>query len=146
VVIWAGVIFSFSTSTFSSEHTEPVVVSILHELLPHAPEHTLLTMHDFIRKCAHFVNYFAFGLLLFRAIRMPERGWRLRWAILAVMIAALYASSDEIHQIFVPSRGASIWDALLDTSAAIVAQWAARAATRRESQSPVQGSAPDLSG
>jgi len=140
------VIFSFSTNTFSSEHTEPVIVSILHTLLPHAPEPTLLTMHDFIRKCAHFANYFIFGLLLFRAIRMPERGWRWRWAVLAVMIAALYASSDEIHQIFVPSRGASIWDALLDTSAATVAQFVAWAVIRRESRSPVHASRPNASG
>lgn len=146
MVIWAGVIFAFSTDTFSGEHTQTVVINILQALLPHAPEHTLLTLHDFIRKCAHFGNYFVFGLLLFRAIRVPEKGWALRWAFLAVLIAALYASSDEIHQIFVPSRGASIWDALLDTSAATVAQWAAWMATRRESSSAVEEMGPHVPG
>jgi VanZ family protein len=144
--MWAGVIFAFSTDTFSSEHTQSVVIDILQTLLPHAPEHTLLTLHDFIRKCAHFGNYFVFGLLLFRAIRLPEKGWALRWAFLAVLIAALYASSDEIHQIFVPSRGASIWDALLDTGAATTAQWAAWMATRRQNSSAVEKAGPRVPG
>jgi len=132
VLIWAAVIFGFSTDTFSSDHTQTVVIDVLQALLPHAPEHTLITMHDVVRKLAHFGNYFVFGLLLFRAVRAPEKGWAWRWAYLAVLIAALYASSDEIHQIFVPSRGASIWDALLDTGSAAVAQWVAWLATRHQ--------------
>jgi len=139
-------IFAFSTDTFSSEHTQTVVIDILRVLLPHAAEQTLLTLHDFVRKCAHVANYFVFGLLLFRALRMPEKGWAWRWAFLAVLIAALYASSDEIHQIFVPSRGASIWDALLDTGSAIVAQWAAWLATRHESSPGVEEVSPRVPG
>jgi VanZ family protein len=135
VVLWAGVIFSFSTDSFSSEHTQTVVVEVLRTLLPHAPEQTLFTLHDFIRKCAHVGEYFVFGVLLFRAIRTPREGWQWRWAFLAILVAALYASSDEIHQIFVPSRGASVWDALLDTGAASVAQVAAWILSRRQQSS-----------
>ena len=129
---WAAVVFTFSTDTFSSEHTQVVVLGILHTLLPHAPESALLTLHDFLRKCAHLSEYFVFGVLLFRAIRTPRQGWQLSWAFLAILIAAFYASSDEIHQIFVPSRGASIWDALLDTGGASVAQLAVWIANRRD--------------
>jgi len=146
VVAWAGVIFAFSTDSFSSDHTQTVVIDILHALLPHARQHTLFTLHDFIRKCAHLTEYFVFGLLLFRAIRMPRQGWQWRWAFLAILITALYASSDEIHQIFVPSRGASVWDALLDTGGATIAQWAAWMATRRQSYSRAQESSPHISG
>lgn len=145
-MLWAGVIFGFSTDTFSSDHTQTVIIDVLQVLLPHAHEQTLLTLHDFVRKCAHFANYFVFGLLLFRAIRMPEKGWAWRWAFLAVLIAALYASSDEIHQIFVPSRGASIWDALLDTGSATVAQWAAWLATRRQSSAAEEEVSPRVPG
>ena len=145
-MVWAGVIFGFSTDTFSSEHTQSMVIGVLQVLLPHAPEQTLLTLHDFVRKCAHFANYFVFGLLLFRAIRMPEKGWAWRWAFLAVLIAALYASSDEIHQVFVPSRGASIWDALLDTGSATVAQWAAWLATRRQGSAAEEEAGPRVPG
>lgn len=97
-------------------------MGILHFLFPHTPESTLLLLHDVIRKCAHLGEYFIFGVLLFRAIRMPAQGWQWRWALLAILVAAFYASSDEIHQIFVPSRGASVWDALLDTAGASAAQ------------------------
>ena len=101
-------------------------------MLPNAAEGTLIALHAFIRKCAHVGEYFVFGALLFRAFRTPARGWQWRWALLAILAAALYASSDEIHQIFVPSRGASIWDALLDTTGASVAQLAIWIANRRE--------------
>jgi VanZ family protein len=124
VIVWAAVIFTFSTDTFSSDHTQGVIVGILHTLLPQLRDETLSALHDFIRKCGHFGEYFIFGLLLFRAVRAPSKGWQLRWAFLAILIAALYASSDEIHQIFVPSRGASVWDALLDTVGASAAQFA----------------------
>ena len=108
------------------------MVDILHTLLPYLSDSTLLILHDIIRKCGHVVEYFIFGVLLFRAIRAPGGGWNLRWAFVAILIAALYASSDEIHQIFVPSRGASIWDALLDTGAATVAQFVVWMFNRRE--------------
>ena len=89
-------------------------------------------LHDFIRKFTHVSEYFVFGLLLFRAIRMPRQGWQWEWAFLAMLIAALYASSDEIHQIFVPSRGASVFDALLDAGGASAAQLAAWIVNRLE--------------
>jgi VanZ family protein len=143
--VWAAVIFTFSTDTFSSEHTQSLVIGILHTLLPHSPENTLVTLHDFIRKCAHVCEYFVFGLLLFRAIKIPKRGWQLRWAFLAILIAALYASSDEIHQIFVPSRGASFWDALLDTSGASVAQLAVWILNRRVEPSAAREFDSDVS-
>jgi VanZ family protein len=101
-------------------------------LLPNATEGTLVALHDFLRKLGHVCEYFVFGLLLFRAFRAPGHSWQWRWALLAILAAALYASSDEIHQIFVPSRGASIWDALLDSGGASVAQLATWIANRRK--------------
>jgi VanZ family protein len=138
VVLWAGLIFLFSTDTFSSDHTQNLVFGILGVLLPHANLSTLSALHDLIRKCAHVGEYFVLGVLLFRAIRTPRQGWRWRWALLAILAAALYASSDEIHQIFVPSRGASIWDALLDTGGASVAQLTAWILNRREPSAELQ--------
>jgi VanZ family protein len=39
-----------------------------------------------------------------------------------VVIVLGYAALDEFHQVFVPSRHASPWDALLDTTGAAAAQ------------------------
>ena len=93
-------------------------------------------MHFVIRKMAHLTEYFIFGMFLFHGLRGKDRGWQLRWAIWAVIIAGGYAALDEFHQVFVPSRHASPWDALIDTSGAAVGQvvlwlwylWRAKAA------------------
>lgn len=123
---WAVLISVLSTDSFSSEHTGRFLIPILHWFFRSASEDTLEILHGVIRKSAHLVEYFVLGLLLYRALRGREQGWRLKWAIWAAAIAAGYAACDEFHQVFVPSRTASPWDALLDTvgaSAAQVATW-----------------------
>lgn len=91
-------------------------------MFPHASSGTLELLHAVIRKTAHLTEYFILGGLLHRALRGNDRGWKLKWAIWAIVIAAGYASLDEFHQSFVPSRTASPWDALLDTVGASAAQ------------------------
>jgi VanZ family protein len=41
--------------------------------------------------------------------------WRAAWVRQALGIVMVVAALDEFHQSFVPSRGSSPWDALLDT-------------------------------
>jgi VanZ family protein len=107
---------------FSSSHTSQFIIPVLHWLFPHASAEALDRLHFFIRKTAHFTEYFVFSFLLLRSVRGEQRGWQLRWAIAALAIAAGYSALDEFHQSFVPSRTASPWDSLLDTSGAAVAQ------------------------
>jgi VanZ family protein len=121
-VAWACLISFFSTDVFSSDHTSRFIIPVLHLLIPQASAETLELMHVLIRKSAHLTEYFIFSILLTRALRGQERGWKLRWAIWAVVLAAGYASLDEFHQSFVPSRTASPWDALLDTLGASAGQ------------------------
>ena len=122
VIAWAIVISWASTDYFSAEHTSKYILPALHWLLPHASAETLDRLHFLIRKAAHFAEYFLFGFFLLCAIRGEHRGWRIRWAIVALAIAAGYSALDEFHQSFVPSRTASPWDSLLDTSGAAIAQ------------------------
>jgi VanZ family protein len=125
-IFWACVISSFSTDTFSSEHTSVFIIPVLHWMFPHASAGTLELMHAFIRKTAHLTEYFMLGIFLMNGLmhglRGQDRSWRLQWAIWAVAIAAGYAALDEFHQSFLPSRGSSAWDVLLDTTGAAVAQ------------------------
>jgi len=121
-IAWACLISWLSTDAFSSEHTSAILIPALHWLFPHASAVTLELMQGIIRKMAHFTEYFIFSILLMHGLRGKDRGWKLRWAIWAVVIAAGYASFDEFHQSFVPSRTASPWDALLDTAGASAAQ------------------------
>jgi VanZ family protein len=121
-VAWAILISWASTDAFSTSHTSQFIIPALHWLFPHADAGTLDRLHSFIRETAHFAEYFVFSFLLLRAIRGEYRGWQIRWAIAALAIAAGYSALDEFHQSFVPSRTASPWDSLLDTTGAATAQ------------------------
>jgi len=122
VVAWAILISWASTDAFSASHTSQFIIPALHWLIPHASADTLDRLYFFIRKIAHFAEYFVFSFLLLRAIRGEHRGWQIRWAIAALAIAAGYSALDEFHQSIVPSRTASTWDSLLDTTGAATAQ------------------------
>jgi len=120
-LLWAGVIFSMSTDTFSAEHTGAVLERILHWLVPSITGRQFLTIHYFIRKSAHFTEYFVFCLLLYRGVRGDRKGWRWTWGLTALFCAAGYSALDEIHQAFVASRTASPYDSLLDSIGAFFA-------------------------
>ena len=83
---------------------------------------TLSLIHYVIRKSAHFTEYFILSLLLLHALRAGTREFSLRWALIAILIVAGYASLDEFHQLFVPGRGAAVSDVLLDTTGGAAAQ------------------------
>jgi VanZ family protein len=124
-IVWAIAISGFSTGAFTSENTSRIIIPILHFLFPHASPDTLAFMHHIIRKCAHFTEYFIFSLLILRGFRAGEKGTRLRWALLTILIVAGYASLDEFHQSFVPGRTPAVTDVLIDTTGGATAQIAA---------------------
>ena len=121
---WALVITVFSTDTFSSAHTSIIIEPIIRWFYPSISHAQLEFAHHIIRKCAHFTEYFIFFMLLYHGIRATRRNppsWHWSWAFLAWIIAAVYSLFDEFHQTFVPSRGASLWDSALDSTAALIA-------------------------
>jgi VanZ family protein len=121
-LLWAVVISTFSTGVFTSDNTSRIIVPLLHWLFPGASADTLFLLHHFIRKTGHVAEYFILSLLLLRGIRAGQRGARLAWAVVAIVIVAAYASLDEFHQSFVPGRTAAVSDVLLDTAGGIAAQ------------------------
>ena len=58
-----------------------------------------------LRKLAHTVEYAILGLLLVRALRRE---------LPALVLGVAYASSDELHQHFVPGRRGAPLDVLID--------------------------------
>ncbi|GAB6988097.1 hypothetical protein JCM16418A_01470 [Paenibacillus pini] len=71
-----------------------------------------------IRKLAHVVEYAILGGLLFQLLR---KGLRFSVSIsffLALLFCVLYASSDEIHQLFTAGRNPKMADVYLDTAGA----------------------------
>ena len=121
-ILWAILIASFSTETFTSENTSRVIIPVLRWFLPHAMPETLSLIHHVIRKSAHFTEYFILSLLLLHALRAGSRDFGLRWALIVIFIVAGYAALDEFHQSFVPGRGAAVTDVMLDTSGGAAAQ------------------------
>jgi len=57
----------------------------------------------------HYIEYLIFGFLLFYAVWKYDRR-----VLLVILIGAVYAASDEIHQFFVPGRIMDFMDFLLD--------------------------------
>jgi len=104
---------------------------ILLWLNPRISEETIEKIHFLVRKTAHFAEYALLGFLTWRVVAAASALAPLHSAQhfrLALLFAALYAASDETHQIFVPGREASVRDVLLDTCGAgfgLVMVWAA---------------------
>ncbi|HEV7733817.1 MAG TPA: VanZ family protein [Candidatus Binatia bacterium] len=115
VVCWAGVISLLSSGAFSGDHTSSVLLPILSALFPGAHPHDLERAHAVIRKLAHVVEYMILGGLTLRALRLQGVSL-VRAMATAIVLGALFAASDELHQAFVPSRTAAFGDVLIDTA------------------------------
>jgi VanZ family protein len=100
VIAWAGLIFAFSAQPN----------------LRFVPDQNL----DFlVRKAGHMGVYGILALLLWHALAAPTT-WRRPWAW-ALVLAVLYASTDEFHQGFVAGRHESALDVGIDAAGAIIA-------------------------
>ncbi len=101
VGVWAGLIYFLSS-------------------IPHL--HSGFKWDFFLRKGAHVFEYTVLTTLLFRALRRTWGLWTwARCAAVAATLAVVYASSDEYHQSFVPGRGPSVRDVLIDTVGVVIA-------------------------
>ena len=69
-----------------------------------------------IRKLAHFTEYLILGFL---TINMLNKNDISKKYLLSILICIIYATSDEIHQIFVPGRAYQIRDILIDSMGSI---------------------------
>jgi VanZ family protein len=75
---------------------------------------------DFIvRKIGHMGVFGILALLIWRALVMTT-AWRRPWAW-AIVLAVVYAASDELHQAVVVRRHASVVDVGIDAAGALIA-------------------------
>jgi len=66
-------------------------------------------------KPIHFVEYAVLALLVTFALRRTRRLWTAgRVAFVAWAFATVYGATDELHQLFVPYRSASVYDWVAD--------------------------------
>ena len=123
VILWMAVIFGFShqPATVSSGMSSGITETILKAISQISSETAIDTdaLHTFVRKNAHFFVYLILGVLVFRALRLSGMSGY-RGAGAALVICALYAASDETHQLFIPGRSGELRDVLIDSTGAFV--------------------------
>ncbi|HLJ29255.1 MAG TPA: VanZ family protein [Candidatus Angelobacter sp.] len=123
--VWLVMIAFFSTDTFSAKHTANILERIINAVYRGISPEQFRILHFFVRKTAHFTVYGLLSWLAFYSWRttLPRRArWTFTWSVLALLVTLAAGSLDEIHQIFVPSRGPSPYDVMLDVMGAIFVQ------------------------
>jgi VanZ family protein len=130
VMLWMFLIFTASSDKLSTQHSSRFLEPVIRWLFPHLADETVYQLVFLARKCAHLTEFAVLALLIWRAWRQPvrqdPRPWQWSQAGFALLCTALYATSDEIHQLFVPHREGRVQDVVIDTVGAalgLLALW-----------------------
>jgi VanZ family protein len=127
VVLWMAFIFFMSAQSQSGEQSQFVTLVLYHLVGGNPSADQLAVANHLLRKTAHFTVYAVLATLSWWAL--PGRG--LKRLAIAWLIAALYACTDELHQMFVPSRGPAITDVGIDSCGALTALVLVHLGTRK---------------
>ena len=115
-LLWAAVIFFFSTDTFSGSNTGAILEPLFRHFFPILSAVDIKLIHAVVRKLGHFSEYFVLTILILNRSVDDNTNGRV---VIALVLTVLYAISDEFHQGFVPTRTASIADVTLDIFGAL---------------------------
>lgn len=124
VILW--MIFIFVMSSFdatSSSNQSNFIVDIIISII-NIKDIGLLSL--IIRKLAHFIEYFILGILVINFITRYDKK-----IIIAILLCIIYATSDEIHQIFVPGRSCQITDIMIDSLGSIMGIYLCKLITKK---------------
>ena len=121
-------IFSASGDAASFKHSSRIIEPLLRWLFPHLSAEGVDLVVTLVRKCAHLTEYAVLALLVWRARRQPFAGdprpWQWSLAAEALWVAMFYATTDEFHQTFVPTREGCLRDVMIDSSGAVLGLFA----------------------
>lgn len=114
VLIWMIIIFVMSSfNAEDSANQSNFIVNIISNIF-NIENVKLLSL--IIRKLAHFTEYLILGILV---INMFTKNNISKSYLLSILLCVIYATSDEIHQIFIPGRACQIKDILIDSVGSI---------------------------
>lgn len=120
--VWAGLMFYFSTSTFGGALTAWLLQQVLSWAHLNLAPDAFAFLHFLLRKLAHLTEYAMFAILLYGSLSGGKGfAWRPRTALRCMALAVAYSLTDELHQAFVPGRGASLADCGIDTAGTALA-------------------------
>lgn len=147
ILLWLAFIFGCSakTASDSSAQSKSVTRTFLElvdksfdTLTAEQQQNRISKVDHFVRKGAHMFLYAVLGVLsmcFFTVIAKYKPPYN---ALYTVIFCMLYAATDELHQLFVPGRGAQVRDVVIDTCGALIGTAAfliiMRAVNRRKAQ------------
>ncbi len=126
-VIWLGVIFYNGTRPGEiSQKTSKEVIKVASAVMK-IPKATLNTpsikfskVNYYVRKNAHFFQYFIFSLFLCDAVKELKL-YKATEIFLLLFILLLFPVLDEFIQKFIPGRTSLIFDIIIDFSGGVLA-------------------------
>lgn len=109
MLLWMLLIFIMSSfDATDSSNQSNFIVNIISNIL-NIENARLLSL--IIRKLAHFTEYLILGFL---TINMLNKNDISKKYLLSILICIIYATSDELHQSFVPGRSCQLVDVTID--------------------------------
>lgn len=118
-VSWLILIYSLSAETGdqSGSLSNGILLSIAKLLKISDTKAFVDTFGFFIRKLAHFSEYFILYILTYECFKEYNCP---KLIVVSVLFCVLYASFDEFHQLFVDGRCGQLSDVMIDSSGSIV--------------------------
>lgn len=123
VIFWMVLIFKLSSqpavqSGKLSGAVSAINIKAVEKVTPNV-KFNIKEFNHMVRKNAHFFVYLFLGVFMITVLR-GSGVHGLKCIVFALLICILYAASDEIHQVFVPGRGAQVQDVIIDSAGASV--------------------------
>ena len=136
IIAWMILIFQFScmnskdSDKASSETVATIIENSLRVTNKIGATHSYSTHNDILnaskvlnplmRKVAHFSEYFILGVLIIIFLNyVIENKKYIIVFLISFVICALYATSDEFHQVFISGRAGQAVDVCIDTLGAL---------------------------
>ena len=114
MLLWMFLIFLMSSfDATESANQSNFIVNIITNIFK---IENIEVLSFIIRKLAHFTEYLILGFL---TINMLNKNDISKKYLISILICLIYATSDEIHQIFAPGRACQIKDILIDSIGSI---------------------------
>lgn len=127
VFLWMLLIFLMSSfDATESANQSNFIVNIINNIFK---IENIELLSFIIRKLAHFTEYLILGFL---TINMLNKNDISKKYLLSILICIIYATSDEIHQIFVPGRACQIRDVLIDSIGSITGVYLYKLISKRK--------------
>lgn len=127
IVLWILVIFCMTTifafsaqdSGSSQELSDGLLWDIIKFLGLNLADATMAFLSVFVRKAAHFTIYAVLGALICILMKSGYNMTGKKCFFVPLGMSALYAFTDEFHQLFISGRSGQAADVILDSFGAL---------------------------